>query len=217
MAVAEAALGRMGSNQLERYTTGNARVQLDPSIWELPGAMPEIAPSPDFEANIERKFTERSMALQAWGAYGVLWPVVHYQLGVAPDIGRSTLRVVPQVPSGQTRVSGSAIRLGRGNVAVSAQRRGSAPRHRRAAGPSLALDDRRAAALGCERHEGPARPPQGVVPGGHDRAGPRGLGRRRTGHRDDPAAGVLPLTPRFVCDLAGHAGGRVADESEGGR
>ncbi len=124
MAVAEAALGRMGPSQLKRYTTGNARVQLDPSIWELPGAMPEIAPSPDFEANIERKFTERSMALQAWGAYGVLWPVVHYQLGVAPDLGRATLRVVPQVPSGQTRVSGSAIRLGRGQVAVSAVRQG---------------------------------------------------------------------------------------------
>ena len=46
MAAAEAALGRMGPDQLEHYTTGNARSQLDPDVWELPGAMPEIAPSP---------------------------------------------------------------------------------------------------------------------------------------------------------------------------
>ncbi len=26
---------------------------------------------------------DRSMALQAWGTYGILWPVVHYQLGVS--------------------------------------------------------------------------------------------------------------------------------------
>ncbi|NUR09130.1 MAG: glycogen debranching protein [Nocardioidaceae bacterium] len=122
MAVAEAAIGRMAPSQLQRYTTANARVQLDPSVWELPGAMPEISPSPDFGANIERKFTERSMALQAWGTYGILWPVVHYQLGVAPDVGRQRLTVVPQVPDGQSRVAGSNIRLGSGSVGVEASR-----------------------------------------------------------------------------------------------
>ncbi len=122
MAVAEAALGRMGSDQLQRYTTDNAQVQLDPSVWELPGAMPEIAPSPDFGANIERKFTERSMALQAWGTYGILWPVVHFQLGVSPDLGRDRLTVVPQVPDGQTRVAGEDVRLGSGSVDVTATR-----------------------------------------------------------------------------------------------
>ena len=122
MAAAEAALGRMGAGQLETYTTGTARLQLDPRVWELPGAMPEIAPSPDAEANIDRPFTERSMALQAWGAYGIMWPVVHYQLGVAPDIGRDLLRVVPQVPDGQPRVSGRNIRLGTGAVDVTAVR-----------------------------------------------------------------------------------------------
>ena len=124
MAAAEAALGRMGAGQLRRYTTGNARVQLDPSVWELPGAMPEISPSPDFGANIDKLFTERSMALQAWGTYGILWPVVHYQLGVSPDLGRRQLRVVPQVPTGQRRVAGSHIRLGAGAVDVSASRNG---------------------------------------------------------------------------------------------
>jgi hypothetical protein len=122
MAVAEAALGRMGGGQLRRYTTGNARLQLDPDVWELPGAMPEIAPSPDFVANIDRRFTERSMALQAWGTYGVLWPVVHYQLGVSPDVGRGRVRVVPQIPTGQSRVSGANIRLGVGAVDVAATR-----------------------------------------------------------------------------------------------
>ena len=120
MAAAEAQLGRMAADQLGRYTTGNARLQLDPSVWELPGAMPEIAPSPDFVANIDQRFTERSQALQAWGTYGVLWPVVHYQLGVAPDVGRGRIAVVPQVPPGQHRVAGQDIRVGTGSVAVTA-------------------------------------------------------------------------------------------------
>jgi hypothetical protein len=124
MAAAEAALGRMGAGQLQRYTTGNARVQLDPTVWELPGAMPEIAPSPDFGSNIEKLFTERSMALQAWGTYGILWPVVHFQLGVSPDLGRNRLTVVPQVPAGQGKVYGRHIRLGSGAVDVSATRGG---------------------------------------------------------------------------------------------
>jgi hypothetical protein len=122
MAVAEAALGRMERDQLQRYTTDNATVQLDPSVWELPGAMPEIAPSPDFGANIDKLFTERSMALQAWGTYGILWPVVHYELGVSPDMGRHRFTVVPQIPAGQRRVAGENIRLGEGTVDVAAHR-----------------------------------------------------------------------------------------------
>jgi hypothetical protein len=121
-AVAEAALGRMGANQMQRYTDDNARVQVDPSTWEVPGAMPEISPSPDFGSNIDKKFTERSSGLQSWGAYGVLWPVVHYELGVAPDLGHKALAVVPQVPDGQTVVSATNIRLGNGSIAVTARR-----------------------------------------------------------------------------------------------
>jgi hypothetical protein len=122
MAVAEAATGRMGAGQLRRFTSANAAVQLDPSVRELPGAMPEISPSPDFGANIDRLFTDRSMALQAWGTYGILWPVVHFELGVFPDLGRGTVRVVPQVPTGQHRVSGASIRLGGGAIDVVATR-----------------------------------------------------------------------------------------------
>jgi hypothetical protein len=84
--------------------------------------MPEIAPSPDFVANIDQPFTSRSSGLQAWGTYGVLWPVVHYELGVAPDLGRHRVSVVPQILVGQSSVGGSAIRLGRGSIDVSATR-----------------------------------------------------------------------------------------------
>ncbi|MGZ4457851.1 MAG: glycogen debranching protein [Nocardioidaceae bacterium] len=122
MAVAEAALGRMGDGQMARYADDNATVQLDPSVWELPGAMPEISPSPDFGANIDKLFTERSMALQAWGTYGVLWPVVHYVLGVAPDLGNNRVQVVPQVPDGQHQVAGTDIRLGDGSIDVHGSR-----------------------------------------------------------------------------------------------
>jgi hypothetical protein len=120
MAVAEGNYGRLGPNQQRRYTTGNARIQLDPLVWETPGAMPEVAPSPDFVANIDRPFTDRSMTLQAWGTYGVLWPVVHQQLGVSPDLGNGKLTVVPQLPEGQREISGRDIALGRGSVDVSA-------------------------------------------------------------------------------------------------
>jgi hypothetical protein len=82
--------------------------------------MPEIAPSPDSAANIGRPFYDRSMTLQAWGTYGVLWPVVHQQLGVDPDLGHGRVSVVPQIPGGQQKVAGSNIRLGRGSIDVTA-------------------------------------------------------------------------------------------------
>jgi hypothetical protein len=120
MAAAEGNYGRLA--QARTYTTANARLQLDPEVWEMPGAMPEIAPSPDFDpANIDRAMTDRSMVLQAWGAYGTLWPVVHHQLGVSPDLGRARLEVVPQVPPGQGRVAGRSIRAGKGTIDVTAE------------------------------------------------------------------------------------------------
>jgi hypothetical protein len=86
--------------------------------------MPEIAPSPDYGRSIDRPFNERAMVLQAWGAYGTVWPVVHQQLGVRPDMGRGELEVTPQVPPGSPEISGDNIRLGRGSVAVSASAEG---------------------------------------------------------------------------------------------
>jgi hypothetical protein len=123
MAVAEGNFGRLGPQSV--YTTGNARIQLDPTVWETPGAMPEIAPSPDSPANIDRPFYDRSMTLQAWGTYGTLWPVVHQWLGVSPSLGTGALSVVPQLPPGQHSVSGKNIRLGRGSVDVSASLKGN--------------------------------------------------------------------------------------------
>ncbi|MCU7728484.1 hypothetical protein ODJ79_32640 [Actinoplanes sp. KI2] len=118
MAAAEGNFGRL--TRQGRYTTANARSQLDPSVWEMPGAMPEILPSPDFGTNMSKDFLSRSSVLQTWGAYGVLWPVVHQQLGVDPDLGRGALSVVPQIPPGQTRVAGSDIAVGPGHVDVQA-------------------------------------------------------------------------------------------------
>jgi hypothetical protein len=120
-AVSEGNFGRLGDNQQGVYIVGNARSQLDRDLWE----MPEIVPSPDFGANIDRLFTERSMVMQAWGAYGVLWPVIHQWLGVSPDLGRDRLAVVPHLPAGQAKASANAIRLGLSSIDVAAERRGS--------------------------------------------------------------------------------------------
>jgi hypothetical protein len=140
MAVAEGNFGRLAANQQGVYTTGNARIQLDPSVWETPGAMPEIAPSPDFVANIDRPFYDRSMALQAWGAYGILWPVVHQFLGVSPDLGRDRVSVVPQVPAGQPSVAGRNVVLGKGSADVTAWASGTQLRTDvKVRGPRLAL------------------------------------------------------------------------------
>jgi len=122
MAAAEGNYGRFGRGQQQRYTSANARIQLDPELWEAPGAMPEIAPGGSFGANIDKPFHDRSMVLQAWGTYGILWPVVRQQLGIAPDIGRDQLTVVPRIPDGQEEISGRHIRIGNGSVDVAATR-----------------------------------------------------------------------------------------------
>jgi hypothetical protein len=128
MAVGEGNYGRLGPDQQQRFTSANAKLQFIPV--EQPGAMPEIAPSPDYGEFLSdtcedkcylRAFTERAMVLQAWGAYGTIWPVVHQQLGVRPDMGRRALEVTPQVPPQYTHgLSGKNIRLGSGSVDVSA-------------------------------------------------------------------------------------------------
>jgi hypothetical protein len=125
-AVSEGNYGRLSANQQGHYIKGNARSQLDPELWEMPGAMPEIVPSPDFQANIDRLFTERSMVMQAWGAYGVLWPVLHQWLGVAPNLGRDRVAVVPQLPAGQTKASADSVKLGVFTIDVAATHQGSA-------------------------------------------------------------------------------------------
>jgi hypothetical protein len=135
-AVGEGNYGRLGPDQQQRYTGAEAEPMFA-EPWtggtpdEQPGALPEILPSPDFDpvgprdANIDRCWTCRAMFLQAWGHYGTVWPVVHQQLGVQPDMGRGRLTVVPQVPPGQSRVAGENIRLGDGGVDVRASHAGN--------------------------------------------------------------------------------------------
>jgi hypothetical protein len=124
MAVGLGNYGLLGAGQQQRYTGDLAQLQIG-SVAEQPGAMPEIGPSPDFTANINQPFNERSSLNQAWGTYGVLWPVVHQQLGVDPQLGNGLLDVLPDVPSGQSSVSGTNIRVGAGSIDVAAAHLGN--------------------------------------------------------------------------------------------
>ena len=128
-AVGEGNYGRLGATQQQRYTGANAEPMFSEPYTggtpdEQPGAMPEIVPSPDFDgvgnrdANIERCTRCRAMVMQAWGNYGTMWPIVHQQLGVRPDIGRGRLEVIPQLPPDGSPIAGENIRLGSGALAV---------------------------------------------------------------------------------------------------
>ncbi len=124
-AVMAIALGNYGLlDQQQRYTDDLAQLQLG-AVAEQPGTMPEIGPSPDFTANIDQPFNERSSLDQAWGTYGVLWPVVHQQLGVDPQLGDGLLEVLPAIPADQSSVSGNAIRVGSGTINVAATHTGN--------------------------------------------------------------------------------------------
>src|SRR5215217_908674 len=133
-AVGEGNYGRLAPSQQKRYTdaeaepmfsepyTGGDEVHHTPGTPdEQPGASPEIFPSPDFDAagprdaNVERCTRCRAMVMQAWNQYGTMWPVIHQQLGVRPDIGRGRLTVVPQLPSAAP-IAGANIRLGDGRL-----------------------------------------------------------------------------------------------------
>lgn len=118
MAVGEGNYGRLGRDQQGRYLDANAKLQL-PVPDEQPGAMPEIAPSPAYGRSLDLPMTERAMVLQAWGAYGTVWPVVHQHLGVRPDLGRSRLEVTPQLPEHWPEATVENLRVGDGSIAVS--------------------------------------------------------------------------------------------------
>ena len=137
MAVGEGNFGRLGPEQQQHYTTANRRLQL-PDPDEQPGAMPEIAPSPDYGRSINRLFTERAMVLQAWGNYGTLWPVVHQHLGVRPDMGRGELEVTPQVPPYETTIAGEHILIGSGSIDVEASHEGN--QYRTTVTPAVPVD-----------------------------------------------------------------------------
>ena len=132
-AVGEGNYGRMEGQR--RYTDAEAEPMFGQPYTggtpdEQPGSLPEILPSPDFDgagpndANIDRCWSCRAMFVQAWGHYGTVWPVVHQQLGVRPDMGRDALEVVPQLPS-SAPIAGRDIRVGKGSVDVAASRSGN--------------------------------------------------------------------------------------------
>jgi hypothetical protein len=128
--IGEGNYGRLGPGQQQRYTHALAETMFsepatDGTPDEQPGAMPEIFPSPDQGANIDRCWTCRSMFMQAWGNYGTTWAVVHQWLGVRPDLGNGRVQFVPQVPQGQSSAEGKDIRLGDGSADVLAARSGS--------------------------------------------------------------------------------------------
>ncbi|WP_460968697.1 glucosidase family protein [Pedococcus soli] len=128
--IGEGNYGRLGAGQQQRYTHALADPMFaEPATGgtpdEQPGAMPEIFPSPDQGANIDRCWTCRSMFMQAWGNYGTAWAVVHQWLGVQPDLGSGRLVVVPQVPTGQPSASVKHLRLGGGFADVAASVTGS--------------------------------------------------------------------------------------------
>jgi hypothetical protein len=74
---------------------------------------------------MSKDFLSRSSVMQSWGAYGVLWPVVHQQLGVSPDLGNGKVSVVPQIPAGQTTLKGDDILVGSGHLDVTASHAGN--------------------------------------------------------------------------------------------
>src|SRR6266571_2109778 len=124
MAVGLGNYGLLGPKDQQVYTDDLAQLQLG-AVAEQPGAMPEIGPSPAFAANVDQPFNERSSLDQAWGTYGVLWPVVHQELGVDPQLGSGLLEVLPSVPPGQPSVSGTNIRVGAGSADVAASHHGA--------------------------------------------------------------------------------------------
>ncbi|MBV9129169.1 MAG: hypothetical protein JO298_02145 [Verrucomicrobia bacterium] len=116
MAVAEANYGRVDESM--RYVLDIAR-QLD---LEQPGALPEQMPSPDYVLFPFRPFSERTMVMQAWSSYGVLYPITHCFLGVEPHMDQGLLIVVPQLPSSLPCLSIQQLQIGKQSVTVAARR-----------------------------------------------------------------------------------------------
>jgi glycogen debranching enzyme len=118
MAVAEANYGRLGDKQAPFYMKSIAN-QLD---LEMPGALPEISPSPEYNPFVD--FRERAMFMQAWSSYGVQWPVIHQFLGIDPNVPAGSLSVVPDIPDSWPRLSVQNLKVGGGTMSASASRSG---------------------------------------------------------------------------------------------
>lgn len=118
MAVAEANYGRLGDDQALFYVRAIAKL----TNLEMPGALPEIAASPGYDAFAD--FRERAMFMQAWSSYGIQWLVLHEILGVDPDAGNGKLSIVPHIPDSWPGAAASNVRVGTGTIKVSTTRVG---------------------------------------------------------------------------------------------
>lgn len=116
MAVGEATYGRLRDNQALFYIRAIAELV----NLEMPGALPEISPSPEYNAFAD--FRERAMFMQAWSAYGVQWPVIHSMLGIDANVPADSLTVIPDVPESWPGLSVKNLRVGAGVVEASASR-----------------------------------------------------------------------------------------------
>jgi hypothetical protein len=90
---------------------------------EMPGALPEISPSPEYDPFVD--FRDRAMFMQAWSSYGVQWPVIYHFLGIRPNVPAGSLSVVPDVPDDWPGLSVKNLQVGGGTVAASASRSGN--------------------------------------------------------------------------------------------
>ena len=118
MAVAEANYGRLGARQAPYYMDAIAKT-LD---LEMPGALPEIIPSPEYDPFAD--FRDRAMFMQAWSSYGIQWPVIADFLGVEPNVPAGRVAVVPDVPDGWPGLAVHDLRVGGGTVAAAAEHTG---------------------------------------------------------------------------------------------
>ena len=223
-AVGEGNYGRLGAGQQQRYTDAN----VEPMFGEpYTGGTPDEQPGRDAgdpavaglrrpaNPNIDRCWTCRAMFMQAWGHYGTVWPVVHQQLGVRPDVGRGRLEVVPQLPSADAdRRLEHPARSRRAEARPGVTRRRPLPhdgRHGLGAGQGAA--DRPHAAARLQGRLGHARraPRQALRRAAHE--------PRRRGHGRDPqgpahAGGHDGLGLREARD--GRAGGAAVRRRAGG-
>jgi glycogen debranching enzyme len=119
MAVGEANYGRLANDEALFYMRAIAK-ELD---LEMPGALPEIIPSPEYDPFVD--FRDRAMFMQAWSSYGVQWPVIYHFLGIRPNAPAGSLTVVPDVPDSWPGLSVKKLRVGGGTVAASASHEGN--------------------------------------------------------------------------------------------
>jgi glycogen debranching enzyme len=114
MAVAEANYGRL--DEAVRYLRAIAAA----TDLEMPGALPEVLPSPDYD--VFGDLHDRLMFMQAWSAYGVQWPIVNHFLGIRPDAPTRTVTVTPNLPPSLPRLGIRNLRIGDGVISVTARR-----------------------------------------------------------------------------------------------